>query len=116
MSTVTAPRPRAKSPSNPQRFARLDAKPTVDDPALLTLHVAGKETEYWLYLQPSHFGEAFRLEKIIPVEDGPAQRGEVYQVCFEDQHNHTCECKGHLHRGHCKHIDALTALRDAGRL
>src|SRR5437899_846614 len=71
MSTLTAPRPAVKPRRRPQRFARLDDKPTANEPALLTLHVAGKETDYWLYLQPSDFGEAFRLEKIIPTEDGP---------------------------------------------
>jgi hypothetical protein len=122
MSIATASAPRVKSsarrkaPANPQRFARLDDHPAVDEPALLTLHVAGKETDYWLYVQPSDFGEAFRLEKLIPTEDGPAERGEVYHVCFEDQHNQACECKGYLRHGHCKHIDSLKALREAGKL
>src|SRR5262245_40379575 len=110
MSTVSAPRPPVKPRSRPQRFARLDARPAVDEPAVLTLHVADKETDYWLYVQPSDVGEAFRLEKLIPTEDGPAERGEVYQVCFQDQHNQTCECKGFLRHGHCKHLDSLKAL------
>src|SRR5262249_46034972 len=122
MSTVFAPAPRVKArrpkkaPAKPQRFCRLQARPTVDEPVLLTLHIAGKESDYWLSLMPSDFGEAFRLEKIIPSDDGPAERGEVYHVCFEDQQNHTCECKGFLRHGHCKHIDSLKALRDAGKL
>ena len=55
--------------SQPQRFARLRGKPTTDRAARLELHIAGKETEYRLYLQPSNFGEAFRLEKVEAAED-----------------------------------------------
>jgi hypothetical protein len=77
MSTATISRPRVKSPAGrktpatPQRFARLNDRPTVEEAALLTLHVAGNETDYWLSLVPSDFGEAYRLEKILPTEDGP---------------------------------------------
>jgi hypothetical protein len=116
MSTVSAPRPAVKPRSRPPRFAHLDDRPTVEEPALLTLQVGGKESDYWLYVQPSQFGQAFRLEKLIPTEDGPAERGEVYHVCFQDEQNHNCECKGFLRHGHCKHIDSLKALRDAGRI
>ena len=116
MVTLTAPRPAVKARSRPERFAQLDDRPTVDESALLTLHVAGQETDYWLRVVPSDFGEAYRLSKIVPTGDGPAELGEVYHVLFEDQFNHTCECKGFLRHGHCKHIDSLKALRDAGRL
>jgi hypothetical protein len=119
MATATAERPTVntrKAPKKPQRFCRLDDRPTHSEPALLTLHVAGKETDYWLYLQPSDFGEAFRLEKLIPTDDGQAERGEVYHVCFEDEFNHTCECKGFLRHGHCKHLDSLKALREYGKI
>jgi hypothetical protein len=28
----------------------------------------------------------------------------------------SCECKGHLRWGHCKHVEALTALQRAAKL
>jgi hypothetical protein len=28
----------------------------------------------------------------------------------------TCDCLGLLRHGHCKHVDCLTALRNAGRI
>src|SRR5215831_18937731 len=102
--------------SHPKRFARLEDNPTLDEPALLTLHIAGKDSDYWLYLQPSNFGEAYRLQKIEPTEDAPAELGEAYTVTFQDEFNQTCECRGFVHRGNCKHIDSIKALRDAGRL
>src|SRR5918911_1762724 len=104
MATVTETRPAVKTRkprAKPQRFARLHGKPTVDEPAFLTLHVGGDETDYLLRLVPSNFGEAFQLTKLEPTPDGPPELGEVYHVCFEDQHNHTCECKGFLRWGHC---------------
>src|SRR5262249_6051215 len=122
MATLTQPDSAVKVRSKeapaelPQRFARLDDRPTVDEPALLTLHVAGNETDYWLSLVPSDFGEAFKLEKLIPTNDGPAERGEVYHVLLENEFNHTCECLGFLRWGHCKHLDSIKALRDAGKL
>jgi hypothetical protein len=119
MSTVTDPRPAVKQRkprAKPQRFCRLDGKPEIDAPAILTLHVAGKETDYFIRPVPSNFGEAFELTKLEIVDDGPAERGEVYHVLFEDEHNHTCECKGFLRWGHCKHVDSLKALRERGKI
>lgn len=117
MSTVTQNRKAVKkAPSKPQRFCRLDGRVTVGEPAILTLHVAGKENDYLLEVVPNNLGEVFRLTKLEYVDDGPAERGDVYHVCFEDQFNHTCECKGFLRHGHCKHLDSLKALREAGRL
>jgi hypothetical protein len=103
-------------PRKPQRFCRLNGKPTVDEPAFLTLHVAAKETDYLIRPVPSNFGERFGLTKLEFVDDGPAERGEVYHVCFEDQFNHACECKGFLRYGHCKHLDSVKALREHGRI
>jgi hypothetical protein len=107
-------KPRAK----PQRFARLDGKPTVDEPAVLTLHVGGDETAYSLRIVSSDFGEVLRLTKLIPTEGGPPELGEVYDVILEDAYTSapTCTCKGHGRWGHCKHADAVKALHDAGRL
>src|SRR6516162_7580068 len=105
MSTVSEPSLAVKQRKvrvKPQRFCRLDDRPTVDEPALLTLHVAGKEFDYWLRLVESDFGEAFQLTKIVPTGDGPAELGEVYYVLFEDSWPEAprCDCKGALRWGH----------------
>jgi hypothetical protein len=121
MSTVTESRPAVKQRkprAKPQRFARLDDRPSVDEPALLTLHVGGKEFDYWLRLVPSDFGEAFQLTKIVPTGDGPAELGEVYHVLCEDAWPEAprCDCMGALRWGHCKHADAIKTLREKGKL
>src|SRR5262245_45236552 len=122
MSTATEsrspvkPPPGHKAKAKPPRFAYLDDRPTVDEPALLTLHVGGKECDYWLRVVPSNFGEAFQLTKIIPTGNGPAELGEVYFVLFESEFSASCECKGFLRWGHCKHLDSLKALRLAGKV
>ena len=103
--------------SQPQRFARLRGKPTTDRAARLELHIAGKETEYRLYLQPSNFGEAFRLEEVEAAEDDwPSKPAETSIVTFENEWNHTCWCASFLECGRCKHVDSIIALREAGRL
>jgi hypothetical protein len=117
MSTVCEPRSAVKArkaTAKPQRFCRLDGKPSVDEPAFLTLHVGGKETDYLIRPIPSNFGEAFELTKLEPTDDGPAELGDVYHVLIESEFNASCECKGFLRWSHCKHLDSLKALRERG--
>jgi hypothetical protein len=59
---------------------------------------------------PADFGRAFQVEKIgLTVNDSP------YHVHI-DGGRRSCECKGFLRHGHCKHADGLAALVAAGRL
>jgi hypothetical protein len=121
MATATEPRPAVKTRkprAKPQRFARLDDRPTAQEPALLTLHIGAKEFDYWLRLVPSDFGEAFQLTKIVPTGDGPAELGDVYHVLFENSWPDAprCNCKGALRWGHCKHGDSLKPLRERGKI
>jgi hypothetical protein len=97
-----------KLKARPQRFARISGNPKYTEPATLTMHVAGRETNYHLYHQPSDYGTAYRLEK-------QTAEGEVYNVCFEGSYA-TCECMGHLRHWHCKHVDCLNALRQRNRI
>jgi hypothetical protein len=39
----------------------------------------------------------------------------VYHVCLT-RAGGLCDCLGHEHRGHCKHVHGLAALVAAGRL
>jgi hypothetical protein len=119
MSTVCDPRPAVKRRApraKPERLARLIGKPTVNDSALLTLCVGGKQTDYLVRVMPSDFGEAFRLSKLVDEGDGPAAGGEVYDVLFENEFDHRCECREFLRHGYCKHIDSLKALRERGKI
>ena len=77
----------------------------------MLLTVGKLQTGYYLSRIPADFGEAFRMEKFAC--DG----GDVYDVNLDAATgNHTCTCKGGTYHGHCKHIDALKTLREAGKL
>jgi hypothetical protein len=75
----------------------------------LRLFVGQAQTGYYLFPLPADFGTAFRLDKI-------GVEGEAtYHVNLNGEHT-TCECKGFLKWGRCKHCSALLALQAAGRL
>ena len=94
--------------SKPARFIRLEKN-------LLTIrfvHPSGREEvfHYHFRLMASDFGEAFRLTNVN------GMGGHVYDVCFVNDQDTTCECKGFLRHGHCKHVEGLRALRTAGKI
>ena len=106
MATVTETRKAVK----PARTIRLALAPLPSSPGVVTITARGKTADYLLSRIPSDFGEAFRLDKF------PPQGGEVYHVLLSDGGTHSCECKGFLRWGRCKHADGLAALKRAGRL
>jgi hypothetical protein len=115
MSTVTQTgtnvkpaRPRKPRPK-PARTVNLILAPTAPMPGIVRITV-GEEPwcDYNVARIPSDFGRAFRLVKIL----GPHDR---YDVLLNGEHS-SCECKGFLRHGHCKHVDGLQALVAAGKL
>jgi hypothetical protein len=74
------------------------------------IRVGADECDYLLTELPADFGRGFRVEKIDPTAETAAYHVNI------DGSNRTCECKGHLRWGHCKHSDGLAALIVAGRL
>ena len=75
----------------------------------MRITVGKEQADYHLTELPADFGRGFLVEKIGGAESA------AYQVNI-DGDNKTCECKGHLAHGHCKHSDGLAALIAAGRL
>jgi len=69
---------------------------------------------YWLSLEPSDWGTAFRLEKFRFQEGGDREETE-YHVLLSADGNH-CTCKGHVAHGHCKHVRAVLELQATGQL
>ena len=111
MNATATARPRQRKPrAKPARFVRLVIKPDADSFGVVRLTVGGRSADYLLTLLPADFGRGFQVEKI-----GLEGRGEVYHVNL-DGDRRTCECKGFLKWGHCKHADGLAALIAAGRL
>jgi hypothetical protein len=82
-------------------------------PGTLDIREDGKLTCFWVYPAPADYGRAFRLEKFEGQCRGEDDR--VYNVLLHGGQS-SCECRGFLRWGHCRHVEALTALRNAGKL
>lgn len=54
-------------------------------------------------------GEAWHLLKLVHSDEEPVG----YDVHLRDQ---TCDCIGGTQHGSCKHLESLTALKEAGKL
>ena len=91
------------------RVARLSRKPLADAPAILDLFVGDDHAAYWMWAIKADFGVGLKLEKFS------ALGGEVYDVNLDGPRS-SCECKGFLRWGHCKHVSACKALQKAGKL
>lgn len=110
MSTATKSRPRVK----PERRIRV-LKPISDNSAgVLAITIGKDEGVYAIRPIPADFGVAFRLIKgeLVEEPDNTLRLRDAgqYDVCLNGPQS-TCECKGFLHHGHCKHVDGLTTLR-----
>lgn len=70
------------------------------------------ETAYSLERIGSQFGDGFRLTKNVGHAGDECDR---YDLHLSDE-GHTCECRGNLQHGHCKHVDAVVRLRDLGMI
>jgi hypothetical protein len=106
---ATVPAGQRKPRTKAQRSARLIIRPLGRAPGVLRLTVGTESAEYYLFAIPADFGIGFRVVKI-----GLDAEGE-YAVNI-DGPTRSCECKGFLRHGHCKHADGIAALIAAGRL
>jgi len=77
------------------------------------LHLADRRGEVGYYLDrlESDLGPAYRLTKILATPGEP----DHYDVLISSTYG-SCECKGHLYTGHCKHVDSVRVLRQRGDL
>jgi hypothetical protein len=116
MNTSTPHRPRVK----PERTVNLGPVIPGSPNRLLSMTFitrGPKRTKeehfaYWLRSIPGS-PNGFRLEKVNPApEEGEPDH---YDVLLDGTRS-TCECKGFLHYGHCKHVDSLRALVQSGKL
>ena len=72
----------------------------------------GKKADLYLFRAiEADFGEGYEVEKLTPELD----TAEVYHVSLARQES-SCTCKGNTYCGHCRHVEALTALDKAGKL
>ena len=82
---------------------------------VLYLTIDGTEHGYYVDPLKSDWGRAWTLSKFrTQVKAGEP---DAYDVVIDPEGgNHSCECKGWLHRRHCKHVQALLALHARGKI
>jgi hypothetical protein len=108
-ATTSAPARQRRQRVKPQRFVRLCVRPEGASPGVVRITVGKEHADYFLTLIPADFGRGFTVEKV-----GLDAAGK-YAVNI-DREKKTCDCKGHLRHGHCKHADGLAALIARGLL
>ena len=105
MATVTKSRSRSK----PARFCKIAS---VGDAAILVIRQS--------YPRKADVLDTYTVEA-FPSECGghgvelTKADGTRYHVNLNGPAS-TCDCKGHVSHGHCKHVDALLALTAAGKV
>jgi hypothetical protein len=109
-ATTSAPARQRKPRQKPQRFIRLRFKPEGTSPGMVSIRVGKESADYFLTAIPADFGRGFKVEKI-----GLHETEGDYAVNIDGE-TRSCECKGFVRHGHCKHADGLAALIAAGRL
>lgn len=110
--TTTVSTPTRTRKSKP-RAIRL-VLPLLDSPSvgIVAITEGKKVEEYLLWRQPSFpYTHGFRLAKMGTDTDG-------YDVLLDQAKPElsTCECKGFLRWGHCKHVSGLRALMTCGKV
>jgi hypothetical protein len=105
-ATTRQRKPRPK----PARSIRLEIPPEGKSPGVVQITVGTGHTDYFINELPADFGRGFKLMKLgLHATEGD------YHVNI-DGAKRSCDCKGFLRHGHCKHSDGLAALIAAGRL
>jgi hypothetical protein len=113
MASVSSPRPRVKPA---RKLGWVWRNPDHGYGVLRVAETVGNKTttdDYFVLPLPSDFGAAFEVTKLVPGKGAGAR----YAVNLGGEGEPaTCECKGFLAHGHCRHLEGLAALRAAGRL
>lgn len=112
MATIAARSRRVKGNKSRNRSARLSG-----DGRDLHLFEDGQPIgSYWLHQIPCDLeGKGWQVDK-FPCDCKPGEPVTYHVMISADASHSTCECKGFLVHGHCKHIDSLTALMASGRI
>jgi hypothetical protein len=109
-ATTSAPARQRRPRPKPQRFIRLALRPEGNGLGIVRITVGNQHADSFLTILAADFGRGFQVEKVGLHENEPPYHVNI------DADKRTCECKGFLRHGHCKHSDGLAALIAAGRL
>jgi hypothetical protein len=80
---------------------------------VVTLSYGPDAADYYLTPVPSDWGVAYRLDKM---GDEEARYHVLLDPLAEGGLFASCECKGHLRWGYCRHVHGLLLLRERGEL
>jgi transposase InsO family protein len=113
MTTTTQPRPRVK----PARHVRAGQPTNGVRAVCLTIGTGETAKHYGYYLRSiaADFGSGFEVTKFTTEQT----EGEdaTYHVHIDQERGfHSCTCKGNTFCGHCKHVSAILALVQSGKL
>jgi hypothetical protein len=111
MSTLTRNAPAVKSNrKKPTRTLRYDPLASV-----LSMSIGKQAFAYWLEVLPTDFEDTLAVRLTKAPSCRKPDEPDAYDVAIGPD-TASCECKGHLRHGHCKHLDSVRVLRDTGRL
>jgi len=94
----------------PERGIRLEVRPEENGIGIVRITVGEEYADYFLTMIPADYGRGFKVEKVGLMANDPPYHVNI------DGDKRSCECKGFLRHGHCKHADGLAALVAAGQL
>jgi len=107
---------KAKTRKPVVRTVRLSLAPFEGNPGIVSIRAGAVLREYFLWTLAAAFGTAFRLERFASQIDDGEEAGPYDVNLGASESSSTCECKGHLRWGHCKHVGSLLTLRNKGKL
>lgn len=115
MSTITKSPAPVKVCRKPARTCKMANWNAHRRSGFLTITVGEKTDCYSVHGIDAAWGDAYRVEKYVTSETGEITKEEPYDVMLHGNESH-CQCLGFLRHNHCRHIESLTALKNAGRL
>jgi hypothetical protein len=109
---LSGPEPSAEGAKTRQpatRTIRLVRAPTQDGVGVFCISVGSEATFYTLHEIPCEIGgRGFAVHR--------TGLGNLYHVRIGTPQECSCECKGFLYHGYCRHVLGLLALAREGRL
>ncbi len=109
-ATATTPARQCKPQTKPARSVRLIFRSEGTSTGVVRLTVGKDAADYFINAVAADFGRGFKVEKIGLHATEPGYAVNI------DGAKRSCECKGYLKWGRCKHADGLAALIAAGKL
>jgi hypothetical protein len=110
MTITMAPKQRKPISRSVDLLAPLDA---AGKNGIIRITVGKQTDDYLVDRLPSNGpAETFNLERW---DMSDAKKPPRYMACIW-YGAHTCDCPGHGYTGGCKHVDAINALKRAGKL